>query len=184
MPQEDNSLKKIKKNKKDPLYFPKIRRISKRRTFCRYVQKIALAVFCDLQSWKWGLVVLVLYFGVMKNFLYSLCPVVMLTGFPCPACGMTRAGALLLELEVKEALAVHPFIYAFAMLAFIFGVNRYLLFRKTPEWLKWLTCAVMAGMVIYYIWRMYRFFPGEAPMEYYSGILFLRLFRVCERVLG
>lgn len=70
-----------------------------RHLFRRYVKKIALTVLRDLQSWKWGLIVLIVYFGAMKNFLYSLCPVVMLTGFPCPACGMTRAGALLLKLN-------------------------------------------------------------------------------------
>lgn len=155
-----------------------------RHLFRRYVKKIALTVLRDLQSWKWGLIVLIVYFGAMKNFLYSLCPVVMLTGFPCPACGMTRAGALLLKLEVKEAMAVHPFIYAFAILAVIFGVNRYLLFRKTPEWLKWLACVVIIGMVVYYVWRMYRYFPGAPPMEYYSGNLLLRIFRVFEGIFG
>ena len=153
-----------------------------RRFFRCYIKKFTHVVLCDLQSWKWGVIVLVLYFGAMKKILYSLCPVVLLTGFPCPACGMTRAGILLLKGDLKAAVAVHPFIYAFAILAGIFGVNRYFLFRKTPRWLKGLTGAVLIGMVIYYIYRMYRYFPGTPPMEYYDGNLLLQLFQILKGI--
>ena len=74
-----------------------------RHFFRCYIKKFTHVVLCDLQSWKWGVIVLVLYFGAMKKILYSLCPVVLLTGFPCPACGMTRAGILLLKGDLKAA---------------------------------------------------------------------------------
>lgn len=37
------------------------------------------------------------------------CPFRMMTGLPCPGCGLTRATIALLHLNLHEALALHPF---------------------------------------------------------------------------
>jgi hypothetical protein len=37
-----------------------------------------------------------------------LCPVALLTGRPCPGCGLTRATLALLHGHVREAVGIHP----------------------------------------------------------------------------
>lgn len=37
---------------------------------------------------------------------------------------------------------------------------------------------IAVGMVIFYVWRMYKYFPGEPPMSYYYGNLLKRIFNV------
>ena len=41
----------------------------------------------------------------------TLCPTAGLTGFPCPGCGLTRAGLELLRGRVAQAWAYHPLIF-------------------------------------------------------------------------
>ena len=124
-------------------------------------------LWMDIKSAKWVIIFIIAYFVFLKNFLYSTCPLVILTGFPCPMCGMTRSGFALLRLNFGEAFHIHPFIYPIIFMIVIFCINRYLLLKKTPEWMKWCMIFLLASMVLFYIWRMYRYFPGEPPMSYY-----------------
>lgn len=92
----------------------------------------------------------------------------LLTGYPCPACGMTRAAFCLFRMDFKGAFSIHPFIYAVAAYVAVFAVNRYILQRKMGKILKLALAGIMAGMIVYYLWRMILYFPGEPPMSYYS----------------
>lgn len=103
-----------------------------------------------------------------KLFIQYLCPSVLLTGYPCPACGMTRAAFCLFRMDFKGAFSIHPFIYAVAAYVAVFAVNRYILQRKMGKILKLALAGIMAGMIVYYLWRMILYFPGEPPMSYYS----------------
>ena len=82
-----------------------------------------------------------------------------LTGFPCPACGLTRAGIRLLHLDFKGAWKMHPFIYAFAAGVVIFAWKRYICKKLIGKWFKTGCVVCVVLMVIYYVWRMYRYFP-------------------------
>ena len=73
-----------------------------------------------------------------------------------------------MHLDVSSALKVHPFIFPIAGIFLLFMWNRYLRLKNTPEWMKWCLIIVIIGAVIYYIWRMYRYFPGEPPISYYT----------------
>ena len=42
---------------------------------------------------------------------HDVCPVQILYGLPCPGCGLTRAGVLLLTGHFAAAFQMHPFIY-------------------------------------------------------------------------
>ena len=60
----------------------------------------------DIKQAKWVIIFIIAYFAFMKNFLYSTCPSVLLTGYPCPACGMTRAAFCLLRMDFKGAFSI------------------------------------------------------------------------------
>lgn len=70
---------------------------------------------------------------------------------------------------------MHPFIYAFAAGVMIFAWKRYICKKLIGKWFKTGCVVCVVLMVIYYVWRMYRYFPDQPPMSYYHYNL-LRLF--------
>lgn len=123
--------------------------------------------YYDVKSAKWAVMLLIAYFAFLKIFLHSLCPVVLVTGFPCPGCGMTRAGFRILHLDFYGAFRMHPFIYGVIALAVIFAVERYVLQTKKMTVTVWFASFMIVGMVALYVYRMIQYFPYVPPMTYY-----------------
>lgn len=141
-------------------------------------------LYCDIRSAKWAVMFIIAYFVILKKLFRSLCPMVLLTGFPCPGCGLTRAGVHVLRLEFAAAWRIHPFIFAVIGLAAVFAAERYLL--KSKEMKATMRCAVaiIAGMLLFYIYRMMRFFPDVSPMTYYRHSLLGDLLKkLCFKLL-
>lgn len=158
MSEEDNSVDNMKKNNM--------------KSASKSYKKIILdgwKLFCrDIDSAKWAVIVIIAYFVIFKSLFHTICPLVLFTGFPCPACGLTRAGFHVLHLDFAGAFHTHPFIYPVIGLAIVFFVERYILQKKKPALLKWCAIIVLAGMIVFYVWRMVRYFPDVPPMTYYN----------------
>ena len=88
----------------------------------------------DIKKAKWAVIFIIAYFVFGSQFLPGICPLVWITGFPCPACGLTRAGIRLLHLDFKGAWKMHPFIYAFAAGMVIFAWKRYICKKPIGKW--------------------------------------------------
>lgn len=131
----------------------------------------------DIKSARWAILLVIAYFAFLKKFLHSLCPAVLLTGFPCPGCGLTRAGFRVLRLDFAGAWRVHPFIFAIILLAVVFGAERYVRRSGKMTVTKWCGIAVILGMVVFYVWRMVKYFPDVPPMTYYHRNLLAGIFR-------
>ena len=87
----------------------------------------------DLWNIRIAILVFAIYFVIGRKFLYSLCPMVIMTGFPCPGCGLTRAMFMVLRGDFAGAWKMHPFIYGVIILVGWFGVRRYIQ-RKEKSW--------------------------------------------------
>ncbi|MCI9619699.1 MAG: DUF2752 domain-containing protein [Dorea sp.] len=122
----------------------------------------------DIKDIKWAIIIIIAYFALGRYFLYSLCPMVMVTGLPCPGCGLTRAGFALLRLDLAGAYRIHPFIYPIAGYIAVFGWNRYIMGRRMGKKLKAGLTVLMVLVILFYGWRMWMYFPGEPPMSYYE----------------
>ncbi len=122
----------------------------------------------DIKDVKWAIIIIIAYFVLGRYFLYSLCPMVMVTGLPCPGCGLTRAGFALLRLDLAGAYRIHPFIYPIAGYIAVFGWNRYIMGRRMGKKLKAGLTVLMVLVILFYGWRMWMYFPGEPPMSYYE----------------
>ena len=122
----------------------------------------------DIKDVKWAIIIIIAYFVLGRYFLYSLCPMVMMTGLPCPGCGLTRAGFALLRLDLAGAYRIHPFIYPIAGYIAVFGWNRYIMGRRMGKKLKAGLTVLMVLVILFYGWRMWMYFPGEPPMSYYE----------------
>ena len=132
-------------------------------------------VIDDIKSAKWAIMLIIAYFVLFRRYIYTICPVVLMTGYPCPGCGMTRAALRLLRFDFLGAWEMHPFIYAVVILMIMFGVNRYLLNEKYNCQLKVIIIFIAFAMIVFYIWRMYTMFPTTTPMTYYNGNCMRRL---------
>jgi hypothetical protein len=138
-----------------------------KRTLKNVLYDAGAQLWADIITMKWVVILIIAYFVFMRNILYSLCPMVLLTGYPCPACGLTRAFVCMLQFDWSGALKVHPFIYIIVIYLFAFVWNRYIRLAQMGSKLTWAAILIIIAMLIYYIWRMIYIFPGEPPMSYY-----------------
>lgn len=138
--------------------------MSKENYFIKAYKKIRE----DIKNNWVAFIAIAAYFLCAHFFLHSICPMVIFTGFPCPACGLTRAGVALLTGQFGVAWTLHPFIYVFVILAVLFVLNRYFL-EGSIKWLKVATIICLVALIAFYIYRMIRYFPGAPPMSYYNG---------------
>lgn len=126
----------------------------------------------DVKRQRWAILGVIACLLLLKTATGASCPLVALTGFPCPGCGLTRAGIHLMKGEVQAAFGIHPFIYLVAAYGVAFAINRYLLGRRMGKALKGGLALLVTAMCLFYIWRMIRYFPGKPPISYYRHNLF------------
>ena len=151
-----------------------------KRTAVKIIKDAMKLAWMDLKNVWPALAVVAGYFLIGRKFLYSLCLCVLLTGLPCPGCGLTRAMFSILQGRFADAWFLHPFSYFILFFVFIFCVKRYFLRKETKSLFKWLV-AIFVGMILFYLYRMIRYFPGEPPLSYYYGSLGYRIFAILRK---
>lgn len=136
----------------------------------KYIKETFECVRADVRAyWKgivWAIVLIIVHIVILSKYLMSICPVVWITGYPCPACGLTRAGICILRGEFIEAWELHPFIYVIIFFTVAVVICRYLFHRKAVKWMKIALVVGTIAMVLYYIYRFYRYFPDQQPSVY------------------
>lgn len=149
-------------------YFLSAKEVVMKQKILREMKTGFILLWKDIRRIWIAILVFVLYIQVGRKVLYSFCPSVVLTGFPCPGCGMTRAMFSILRGDFAVAWHFHPFAYAILIFLGVFGIRRYFL-KKDIECMKKYLILLLSGMILFYVWRMINFFPGEPPMSYYYG---------------
>lgn len=128
----------------------------------------------DIKNLKTPLIISVIFLGFMELVLHNGCLFVVLTGFPCPACGLTRAGVHVVKGEWAWACKLNFMIFPIIILSLAAIVYRYFLQKSLKSLRKYLIVIILA-MIVYYIYRMITQFPGEPPMTYYYSNFILKL---------
>lgn|GEM_PF-421410 len=118
----------------------------------------------DLKNNWLGIAVSAGYVLFFQLVFTTICPMQLLFGLPCPGCGLTRAAMLLLKGQVKEAYGMHPFLFVGILLLLYWGFFRYILGKKAKGLLL-LTALVCIAMLLFYIYRMYLYYPDIQPMN-------------------
>lgn len=139
--------------------------------FRHYIREVKRKSYTELRANAtvvvWVAAFAATYVIILRHFFYSTCLSVLITGFPCPACGLTRAGVLVLTGHFAEAARLQPFIYVLAIYIIGVCVYRYLLLKDSMNWAKWTLAVIILCMILFYIYRMICYFPDTPPMTYY-----------------
>ena len=120
----------------------------------------------DIKTIWPGLLIAAVYCIAMTLAFGRMCPVVLITGYPCPGCGITRALVEVCRLHFHEATEYNVCVYAWIALGILFVIYRYVLKKK--KFPLAILVAVSVLTVVYYIGRMLWGFPGHEPMVYRS----------------
>lgn len=129
------------------------------------IKKAFQLIWLDIKA-LWLFVVCVAIYICIANFVFeTMCPFAIVTGLPCPGCGLTRAAFCVLRLDFAGAFEMHAFIYPCIVIAVICFINRYFLEKKNFMPMG-LIITVGCIMIIYWIWRLFTIFPGPEPMNY------------------
>ena len=115
----------------------------------------------DLWNIRIAILVFAIYFIIGRKFLY----------------GLTRAMFMVLRGDFAGAWKMHPFIYGVIILVGWFGVRRYIQRKETKSLGKWVIL-LCVGLILYYVYRMVRYFPGDTPMSYYYGSVGYRVWEI------
>lgn len=119
----------------------------------------------DFRKWYLFFLLFFLYDVMVHLYFRAFCPVVILTGFPCPGCGTTRAIICILTGQFQRAWNLNP--TAFAWVAFVCWCFywRYWCGKEIKQ-LKYIVIMIAICMFLIYVYRMATSFPSYAPMTY------------------
>lgn len=146
----------------------KIKRMKKK------VSEIGNRIGKDVRQYGLGfLAVAVLYF-VVHSLFDAFCPSVLISGFPCPGCGMTRAVIYLLRGQIGRSCAINPAGVLWAAWALLFAFERYGLGRRSKVTVR-AAYVIAVFMIIVYIIRMKWYFPDRPPYVYTKENLFEKI---------
>jgi hypothetical protein len=100
---------------------------------------------------------------VLRLTAHTMCLIYATTGFPCPACGSTRAVFALLRGDVLESLRWHPLV---AILPVLGVLALYVRLRplRPPRWWNPVLAGVLALYLAVYAVRLVLLFPHTEPM--------------------
>lgn len=103
---------------------------------------------------RYALVIITIYIIVTQIIFGSVCPMVIIFKYPCPACGLTRACISILTGHFEKAIEYNITAYLWMPLILWFFIMRYFV-RK--EKIHWELPVIMVGIVtiLYYVYRIY-----------------------------
>lgn len=97
----------------------------------------------------------------------AVCPLKILTGFPCPGCGLTRAGLLFLQGRFGASFHMHGFfILGLVFLGFAVFLKKVL--KKNSIFMNRYAIIILVLFLAYYGYRMYLYFPDTEPLIYWE----------------
>lgn len=134
-------------------------------------------IFQDIRKFRTAALVFAVYNIVIRKIFGAFCPQLIITGFPCAGCGMTRAVFYILTSRFERGLRLNPAAVFWIVFLVWYGWNRYVRGIRPKNAMRWLGMVGVVTLLIY-LYRMANFFPGDPPMVYYRNNIIRRLIRI------
>ena len=135
----------------------------------------------DIKEAAPALICIGIYMAAVQLVFHRICPFLLLTGIPCPGCGVTRAFASLIKGDPETAITYNAMIFGWLLLGIYFLVCWDILMRK-PVFMNVLLALVCVVAIVYYIYRMVYVYPSEPPMVYYENNIINNVFGLHGKV--
>ena len=121
---------------------------------------------------KYDVIFILLIFLILTKF---TCLIKLITGFPCPACGITRAYWSLLHFRFIDAWNYNPLIWFIPPVVLFIIVGKKPLFNNHKKENLFL---IFVFLIIFsvYLYRMVTLFPNIPPMDYNKNSLLYTIF--------
>lgn len=146
------------------------------------MREIGKRIWHDVETY-WAAAAALALYTVMVNLLFHhFCPMVIISGLPCPGCGLTRSFVYLASGKVQQSIYINPMGIPIAGILIYFFWNRYILGRKA-KWMMRLIIIAVVMLLVLYFWRMYVFFPNRVPYIYTEGNILSHIFVFYEEIL-
>lgn len=133
----------------------------------RYMITVATRIKNDIKKYHAGICVFLIYYLVTHFFFNASCPALLLTGFPCPGCGLTRAVICVFTFRWESAFYLNPVAFLIALEIVLFVIYRYFL-GKTKKIFVFLVYFTVALLIIRYIYGMINWYPNRIPYVFRS----------------
>ena len=143
------------------------------------MKQVFARIWKDIKAYGFIVGILVALWATCNLLFRTACVFVLLTGLPCPGCGIGHALISLLTGNVLQAHAYNPSIWLWLVFGVSFFLYRYVL-GKRCRFMGWLLAGVALVSVAIYLYRMVNLFPTKPPLTYYEGNLFQRMFPMYE----
>lgn len=119
----------------------------------------------DIKAYGPALIVFLVYYVIVHLLETAFCPLIQITGLPCAGCGLTRAFLFIARGEFGRAWFIHPL--SFAIIAFVLYCAFFRYVRGSKIWgLKPLFVMLIGCLLIFYVIRMFLYFPDRVPYVY------------------
>lgn len=126
------------------------------------IKKACRQLCQDLRRIWFALLLLGLYAIPAQLYFHTICPFAILTGYPCPACGLTRAGLCLLRGDLVSAWETHPLIFFWTAWILYLLSCRYLADKKARLAMP-LAIPLCLATLFFYVFRLISGHPTEIP---------------------
>lgn len=133
----------------------------------------------DMKAFYPAAIAFGIYNIVVRKIFHAYCPFLILTGFPCAGCGMTRAVFFILTGQIKRGMALNPAAPMWILFLICFFAERYVRGR-TPKYIKVMLAMIVLITFGIYLYRMINFFPGSPPLVFYRNNVISRLLRMLD----
>lgn len=146
------------------------------------MKQVGTRLWRDIKNLWIAAAAVVIYVVLVNLVFHAFCPMVIVTGFPCPGCGMTRAVFYLLTGQIVKSIQMHPLGIWVVCLAVYFFWNRYIL-GKRAKGMKMLIGMTVIMLIVCYVWRMCLYFPDRVPYVYTKQNILARMIPFYEKIL-
>lgn len=116
----------------------------------------------DIKRLWLPLIIIAVYFAFLKCIFGEVCPMLIATHFPCPACGLTRASVSLIRLDPGSAWAYNPAIFLWIPLIIAALILHFGGKKLKPLFIP--AIIVCLATIIIYVLRILYLLPG-APLH-------------------
>lgn len=136
-----------------------------------YISQVYKRIFRDVKEYWIVAVSYFIYYFLSLHIFKASCPVVFVTGLPCPGCGMTRAVIAILRFDFAKAFELNPVSFPIVLFVIAFFFFRYFI-GKTPKVFKVFFAILGVMLFLRYLYGMIKWYPNRIPYVYSKKSLF------------